>query len=239
MSTPYEYDPDRAQFGQILKRWFRKNGWPQAITEHWAKAVGSSGPWASQVSAAMNGKLDPKAQLFMAWGAFNTAVAEQDFRQVTDRRILDLLKGAQPLAHDNGTPYGPSDFFSLFTGLIEPPMEYDKTGVVTFTEEGAVLFSEALNEAFKTVARNQMLSPREAWEGISSADALKNFGPTRMTVLQDVLRGADTVPPEMMGEVYSEHDNCCPVVEALVSVAGREGAEVRESLFEVLEMAQA
>ena len=239
MSTPYEYDPDRAQFGQILKRWFRKNGWPQAITEHWAKAVGSQGPWASQVSASMNGKLDPKAQLFLAWGAFNKSVADQDFRQITDRRILDLLKGSKPLAHDNGTPYGPSDFFSLFTGLIEPPLEYDKQGVISFTEEGAVLFSEALNEAFKTVARNQMLSPREAWEGIANAEALKGFPPARMVVVQDVMRGADTVPAEVMEEVYAENDNCCPVVEALASVAGEDGAKVKRTLSEVLEMAQA
>ena len=116
-------DDAREAFGNALKAWFARNSWPQSITETWAKSCGSPGPWASQISPAINYKLDPKAAFFVALGNFNAAVAERNVLSVTNERVRTLLLKGQPLCHDDGVPYGPEDFFKLFTGLIEPPEE--------------------------------------------------------------------------------------------------------------------
>ena len=113
----------REVFGDALKAWFARNSWPQSITETWAKSCGSPGPWASQISPAINYKLDPKAAFFVALGNFNAAVAERNVLSVTNERVRTLLLKGQPLCHDDGVPYGAEDFFKLFTGLIEPPEE--------------------------------------------------------------------------------------------------------------------
>ena len=116
-------DAAREAFGNALRAWFARNSWPQSITETWAKSCGSPGPWASQISPAINYKLDPKAAFFVALGNFNAAVAERNVLSVTNERVRTLLLKGQPLCHDDGVPYGPEDFFKLFTGLIEPPEE--------------------------------------------------------------------------------------------------------------------
>ena len=121
-------DPAREAFGNALKTWFARNGWPQSITETWAKSCGSPGPWASQISPAINYKLDPKAAFFVALGNFNQAVAERNVLSVTNERVRTLLLQGQPLCHDDGVPYGAEDFFKLFTGLIEPPEEIAAPG---------------------------------------------------------------------------------------------------------------
>ena len=116
----------REAFGDVLKAWFARNNWPQSITETWAKSCGSPGPWASQISPAINYKLDPKAAFFVALGNFNMAVAERDVLSVTNERVRNLLQKGEPLCHDDGVPYGPDDFFKLFVGMIKPPPEFLK-----------------------------------------------------------------------------------------------------------------
>ena len=116
----------REAFGDVLKAWFARNNWPQSITETWAKSCGIPGPWASQISPAINYKLDPKAAFFVALGNFNMAVAERDVLSVTNERVRNLLQKGEPLCHDDGVPYGPDDFFKLFVGMIKPPPEFLK-----------------------------------------------------------------------------------------------------------------
>ena len=121
---PQLMDHAREAFGDTLKTWFSRNNWPQSITETWAKSCGSPGPWASQISPAINYKLDPKAAFFVALGNFNMAVAERDVLSVTNERVRQLLLKGEPLCHGNGVPFGPDDFFKLFVGMIEPPAEF-------------------------------------------------------------------------------------------------------------------
>ena len=71
-------------FALTLKRWFRANGWPQKITDDWAKDPGiksPNGPWASQVCNAMKGdNYNPRAEFYIALGAFNDFVAKKDLK---------------------------------------------------------------------------------------------------------------------------------------------------------------
>jgi len=241
MSTKHEYTPERVAFGSVLAAWFKKNEWPQSITESVAKALGwPNGPWASQMSTAINGKIDPKPNFFVAMGLFNQMVAERDLKGIKDRRTIDRLKEAYPLTHDNGVPYDGADFFRLFTGLIEPPEEFNRTtAAVTFTEEGAVKYSALLAKTFKAIQRDQMMSPKEAWTSLAASDALGNMPGEAMLILQDALREADTIPPEMMAKVYAAHDNVCPCIPAMAELAGDDSKKVTEILEKSLHAAVA
>ena len=86
MSTPYKFIQTRADFGKAILTWFKKNDWPQSITESVAKEVNEweGGPWASQVSTAINGKLDPKAAFLIAFGNFNTYIHAGNFSKINE-----------------------------------------------------------------------------------------------------------------------------------------------------------
>ena len=114
-------------FALTLKRWFKSNGWPQAITDTWAKDPGTeapSGPWASQICGAMKGDFHPRVEFFLAMARFNQYVADQDLKSITASKLRDRLKGARPLINDDGKLFGATDFFGLFTGLMLPPLEF-------------------------------------------------------------------------------------------------------------------
>jgi hypothetical protein len=157
--------PSESTFGTTLKAWFRANDWPQSVPEKLAKAKGNAtGPWASQISHAMNDRHQPKTEFFMAMAWFNEIVATRDLAGLSDRRLIDQLREAQPLCHDNGVPYTAPDFFSLFTGLIEPPAEFAVGLRPQLTQEDVDEVVAILRENFKKVALTHMVSRKEAWE---------------------------------------------------------------------------
>ena len=57
----------------------------------------------------------------MALGEFNRVVAERDFKEISDRRLVDRLRNGQPLTHDNGVPT--ARFFSRFVGELQAPSD--------------------------------------------------------------------------------------------------------------------
>lgn len=152
-------------FGTTLKAWFRANDWPQSVPEKLAKAKGNpTGPWASQISHAMNDRHQPKTEFFMAMAWFNEIVATRDLAGLSDRRLIDQLRDAQPLCHDNGVPFSAPDFFCLFTGLIEPPVEFALNYKPQLTQEDVDEVVAILRDNFKKVAMTHMVSKKEAWE---------------------------------------------------------------------------
>ena len=79
----------------------------------------TAGPWASQISICMSGRLTP-TRLFVAMGMFNEAVAERSFQGVTDRCLMDRLLAGQPICHDDGVPWTAMDFFGCYIGAVKP-----------------------------------------------------------------------------------------------------------------------
>ena len=157
--------PNEGTFGTTIKAWFRANDWPQSVPEKLAKAKGNpTGPWASQISHAMNDKHQPKTEFFMAMAWFNEVVATRDLAGLTDRRLIDQLRNAQPLCHDNGQPYTAPDFFSLFTGLIDPPSEFDPGAEPELTIEDVEEATRLWRESFREISLKHMCSKGEAWE---------------------------------------------------------------------------
>ena len=124
------------KFGEVLRAWFSRNEWPQMVAEQVARAKGSKiGPWASQMSNAMQGKLEPKPPFFVALGWFNQVVMERDFVGITDRRLIDRLLNGQPLTHDDGQPFTAVDFFALYIGGLASPTEIEAPKPQELTQE--------------------------------------------------------------------------------------------------------
>ena len=217
-------DSAREAFGDALKTWFARNSWPQSITETWAKSCGSPGPWASQISPAINYKLDPKAAFFVALGNFNQAVAERNVLSVTNERVRTLLLKGQPLCHDDGVPYGAEDFFKLFTGLMEPPEELTKADE-PLTAQPCPLgpdrmdeVTAACREAFADVGAQLMLAPADLWIKIRPFMA-EIFDIEQLSHVQKMLAGYETLRPDIPGSVHQAGLSRCCLVIALEGLA--------------------
>ena len=207
-------DP-KLDFALTLKRWFKSNGWPQAITDNWAKDPGvnaSTGPWASQICGAMKGDFHPRVEFFLAIARFNQAVAQQDLKQVQAKKLRDRLKGAQPLCLDNGQPYGASEFFQLFTGLLEPPAAFASTKG-ELTQDTVDQHVEEAQKKFRDLAMRQMLSRGEAWQLLKAQLAEHHsLSKEELELVQECLSGFTTLTVEMVPKEW----NCaCPVNAAL------------------------
>jgi len=157
-------EPMGKVFGETLKAWFKSNGWPQGITETVAKAKGSkTGPWASQISHAMNGKHEPKVPFFMALAWFNRVVMERDIVDIKDRRTIDRLKNAEPMLHEDGQPWEAHDFFRLYAGTLEPPKDLVR-GAEELTQEALDIWVEGLRGGFQEACRACMSPPAATWQ---------------------------------------------------------------------------
>ncbi len=183
-------------FAQTLKRWFKSNGWPQAITDTWAKDPGiqaPSGPWASQICGAMKADFHPRVEFFLAMARFNQYVADQDLKSITASKLRDRLKGATPLATDAGQLYGATEFFGLFTGLLEPPAAFAKANELT--QEDVDTWAKTMRDNFKKISLLHMCSRAEAWKLLTDEMSVvaskhgKVVPPDDFTWIQEVLIG--------------------------------------------------
>ena len=115
-------------FGSAIARWFRQNDWPQKICERWSECDGRGikGPWASQISQVVHGRLDPRTIFFDALGDFNHAVAEQDLTRIqqVDQELYERLAAGKPFLLDDRQPATATDFFSMFVGEMLVPDFY-------------------------------------------------------------------------------------------------------------------
>ena len=161
-------DPDSASFGAVLKAWFKANDWPQSVPEKLAKERGNkTGPWASQISHAMNDKHQPKVPFFLSLAWFNEQITTRNVAGLTDRKLVDQIKNGQPLCHDNGEPYSAADFFQLFAGLIPPPTEFSRAQP-QLTEEDVQEWTTQVREAFRQLCLKHMIDRGEAWAMLSA-----------------------------------------------------------------------
>ena len=219
MSTPYEYNPDRALFGKVIKRWFATYDLPQVSTEHWAKANGSAGPWASQMSQCQAGKIDPKPAFFVSLGHFNSAIATKQLGPINDRRTLDRLKAAEPLCHDDGTIYAASDFFNLFCGLIKPPIKYFSDAEQEINDDFLSELTTAIAEGYKDACREQMLPSRELWPLLIKRikERYPNFSEPDERFLQDLVLGIQVLEKDRCAAILARYGEC-PVLTSLAEL---------------------
>lgn len=216
------------KFGPALKRWFATNGWPQSITQDWAMATQSpNGPWASQISKAMNGKAEPKPEFFLALAAFNEAVTERKVQGFTDRRLVDRLISGQPICHENGEPYDAPAFFSLYVGLIEPPDFPELEIDYSITQEDLDVWHQEVREAFKQLAIANMVDKPGAWALIKEqmaelADSLDSaVSIDDLAWCQEILSGFRDATPEEAESVFKRWGPEEPLTEAMEGLLGK------------------
>ena len=219
-------------FAVTLKRWFAANGWPQKITDDWARDVGNTtGPWASQVCNAMKAAgYNPKAEFFLALGTFNKVVAEQELLAITDTRLKDRLDGSSPLCLENGQPYGGAEFWSLYAGLIEPPEAFtQKPGALT--QEEVDEWVRIMRENFRLISLKHMCTRGEAWallkdKMIEVAELAGDHVPDDdLSFIQEVLAGLvdPTVDEAIRRAKRSEISQ--PLQEGMSALLGERGSK--------------
>lgn len=152
MTYEHPQQSSALDFARALKQWFRTNNWPQKVTDDWARSVGSiTGPWASQMCGAMQGNgYNPKAEFFLALGRFNRAVADNDLKNVTDRKCRDRMTAGDPFVHDDGLPFSSTDFWAMYAGELPVPDQYTAPRQLTdveashFGHEAKRLFNQSV-----------------------------------------------------------------------------------------------
>lgn len=219
MSTPYKFIQARADYGEAILSWFKKNDWPQGITEQVAKEVNEweGGPWASQMSTAINGKLDPKVAFFIAKGSFNKYIHAGDFKKIKDQTLKEKLEGSKAFTHNNGKPFDGADFFRLFTGLIEVPKKY-KQSEGKITDKDIKEYSDLMREHFLKIKRTEMLSPKETWDLFMKQPYTKTMREVDIDFLNDVLRDDADLNYDFLLEKAAYYGRC-PCITVLKSMS--------------------
>ena len=218
MSTPYKFIQARADFGQAILTWFKKNDWPQSITESVAKEIGiEGGPWASQISTAINGKLDPKTAVLIAFKTFNIFIHEGDFSKIKDQALKEKLEGSKAFTHNNGKPFDGADFFRLFTGLIEVPKKYKKIESKV-NSESLKEYQQQLIEYSLKIKRQEMLKPKEFWELFLEQPYTKTIKENDLDIINDLLRDDLTLNKDIVIR-FSKSYGKCPIFPSLKSMS--------------------
>ena len=128
MATTYSLikeaqDQAATEFGRMLRRWRRQNGWTQYTARRWADEAGlgelirHSG--LSELERGIT--RSPRNVVFLSLANLNALVHQGDFKGVRSRDLLDQLKGSQAICDEAGQPWGPSEFWACHAGLLLPP----------------------------------------------------------------------------------------------------------------------
>ena len=219
-------------FGDVLRAWFARNEWPQMVAEQVARAKGSKiGPWASQMSNAMQGKLEPKPPFFVALGWFNQVVMERDFVGITDRRLIDRLLNGQPLTHDDGQPFTAVDFFALYVGDLAGPTEIDapKPEEPVITQEMVDKWVEGLRLAFREACKALMAPPGETWKLVCQYSRVDfDVCDEDLEWTQECIAGVIQPTAEAASNMRRKYSNS-PVICSIMKIIKENGGEAAKT----------
>ena len=214
--------------GPIVKAWFARNEWPQSVSEGLSRAKGwTCGPWASQVSSCMSGRLTPKPNFFRGLGQFNAAVAERDFIGVTDRRLMDRLKRGEPLCHDDGAPWTAADFFAAYVGLLEPPADLLTPPKPELTQEMVDQWAEQIRDAFRKLTLVSMSPPGAIWLEIKAIMVKEGVAAEDIDWTQEVLCGLTEATVEMASRTMIKYPQF-PLISTMLFLQVKYGGETTE-----------
>ena len=232
---------DSKLLGPVIKAWFKANEWPQSVSEGLARAKGwTVGPWASQISICMSGRLQPKPPFFVALGMFNQAVAERDFAGVTDRRLVDRLRAGQPIVHDDccpdsrcqaGTPWDAMDFFGCYIGAVSAPKFVAAKRVIT--QEEVDHFVSEIRTGWRELVLVAMdpNGPPAVWAKVAERCVKHGAAPEDIEWSQELLTGLREMTIEEKGRFSCKYPEC-PLLQAITEeTAARGGSTDRLKQF--------
>lgn len=236
----------RAEFGAAIQIWLRKNEWPQRITEDWCNASGAQGPWSSQMSQCVNARLHPRAEFFGSLGQFNQEIEDKKrMLSYGSAPWVDRMRTGEPFRMDDGTVAGPIEFFAMYIGLMEIPMQY-RPAQEGFTRELVDQILGETNQAINVTAMETMQDRSWVLAEIDRrclSTTMVNF----RTEIKQALLGVAPFPVHRFADM---RDECCingecPVIlccyEILAERSAAQGSidEVRASLAAVKAKVQA
>ena len=154
----------RADFGAAVRNWFRHEGFSQEVPHRFAHELGLNGPWNSQISLLMAGKLDPKAQFWISLERFNEVIATQNFTNIDELSVIKRLEGKKPMILDDGTVADAIDFFGMFIGKVQWHQKYQSEPLLS--DEDAERLGNALIKAIESIQLNECVTRKELWQQI-------------------------------------------------------------------------
>lgn len=199
VDIPAEQMAARAALGLAIRNWFHMNRWSQDVPGWFAKAKDLNGPWNSQMSLLYNGRLDPKAQFFLALEEFNLAVAYQNLdEEELEPKLVKRLHAKQPFLTETGEFAKAEDFFAMFIGRKRWHEMFD--AIPRLSEEEAENRGKILLRNFESLMLDQMITRAELWRDMQRDPAFcaaveeAGHDPKRV---QRWLLGIDTYSPEL------------------------------------------
>ena len=181
-------DKFATNLGKAFAIYRNQNKISQKIPQLWGKAMGIP-LHDSQLAYFEKGQLEPKRQFWISLEMFNFAVANNKFPatdKIFTKTIKDKLKDAAPFLNIDNKPATALDFFAMAIGKQEINNRYINTKI---SADAAAKYITQLVKTFNDVARNNMMSNREAWEEILKTKTIKKLNKDEIQVFQDVLRG--------------------------------------------------
>ena len=185
---PGELDKFATDLGKAFAIYRNQNKISQKIPQLWGKAIGVP-LHDSQLAYFEKGKLEPKRQFWVSLEMFNMAVANNKFPatdKIFTKDIKDKLKDAAPFFNIDNKPATALDFFAMAIGKQEINNKYLN---IKISADAAAKYITQLVKTFNDVARNNMMSNKEAWEEILKTKTIKKLNKDEIQVFQDVLRG--------------------------------------------------
>lgn len=196
----------RAEFGAAIQIWLRKNEWPQRITEDWCGASGAQGPWSSQMSQCVNARLQPRAEFFVSLGQFNQEISDkQKLLGYGSAQWVDRMRTGEQFLMDDGSVAGPIEFFAMYVGLMEIPMQY-RPAKEGFTREVIDQILREVNDAVNVVCMETMQD--RSWVlGEIDRRCLSTQMVNFRTEIKQAFLGVAPFPVHRFAELRAE---CCP-----------------------------
>jgi len=201
LGIPTEQQNHRNRLGKAVTAWMKLNGFSQQTIHDWATAAGTAGPWNSSVSLLQRGRLDCKGQFWVAFGQLNKDLAEGNLKYVTDRKLKDKLAEAMPFLTEKDEPATATDFFSMFIGELQPAAIY--TQPIAITEEDAEKLTQKYRDAFRKLAMDLMVTPKEAWSEIEPHCKKLSMTAKQITHMREVLIGFSDYTADDLTELSS------------------------------------
>jgi transcriptional regulator with XRE-family HTH domain len=186
-----EIEAAAVRFGEQLRRWRKAQGWSQNTAQDWGREIGIVHVFNSQWSLLETGKLrGAKPLLFRALGAMNALLAAQQYGPIRDRALLDRVRGAQPVRHDDGQPWDGADFYASYMGLLDWPDAVER--VPPISDAQAAAFSSSYRDLVRTTAKGRSLSLSAAM-----AQLLEQVPEEHRARVEDVLLGENWTGEEL------------------------------------------
>ena len=203
------------RFASAIKTWLAQNGWPQLITDAWARDVGyPNGPWASQICALLQGGFHPRPSFWIALAEFNRVVADQQFTPLKDQKLKGRLRDARPFVDVEGNVATASTLFSMFIGQESIPVQY-----AGFSDQNAALYSKTDADMFEDLVLKSGQPGRLAWEEVKNELPIEPDPWTdtvhRVALRLHVLTGSELT--QLLGALDPKTQDD-PIVSALLAV---------------------